>query len=426
MTMLDSIYAHEIGIRKANPQLDTDITCDVVIIGGGLTGVSTALTLAERGYDVALFEAHDLGAGGSGRNGGHVCQGWPNDFHHISRQISSSDADLAWHAGMGAVDLLKQNVARYKIDCDLRFGYLHAALHKGQMRDLDVMQSEWQARGYKHFTRLDSPASLAKHIGSDAYVGALHDDGCGHIQPLKYLLGLAKAAQPAGVRIFENTQITSLVTKPEKTLTTADGKIIKPKIIVLCGNAYLGDLASAPMRRRLAHVTSSILATKPLSDNMIKALLPTGAAVADCNAALNYYRIDASGRMIFGGRASYTNVQIGNLEHDLRRRMEAVFPMLAGVDVDQIWSGKIGITVNRIPHFGRTNDDVYFVQGFSGHGVALTGQAGHIIADAISGDGAVFDVMTQLNHLPFPGGIFRTPALALGMAWYKLRDRLKL
>ena len=426
MTMLDSIYAHEIGIRKANPRLDTDITCDIAIIGGGLTGVSTALTLAERGYDVALCEAHILGAGGSGRNGGHVCQGWPNDFHHISRQVSPHDADLAWHAGMGAVDLLKRNVAKYKIDCDLRFGYMHAALHKGQMRDLDMMQTEWEARGYDHFTRLDNPASLAKHIGSNAYVGALHDSGCGHIQPLKYLLGLATAAQAAGARIFENTQITNIITKPEKTLTTADGKTITPKIIILCGNAYLGDLAPPQMRRRLAHVTSSILATKPLSDNMIKAILPTGVAVADCNAALNYYRIDANGSMIFGGRASYTNVQIGNLEHDLRRRMEAVFPMLAGVDVEQIWSGKIGITVNRIPHFGRTNDDVYFVQGFSGHGVALTGQAGHIIADAISGNGAVFDVMTQLNHLPFPGGILRTPALALGMAWYKLRDRMKL
>ena len=426
MTVLDSIYADEIGTRNVNPRLDTDLTCDIAIIGGGLTGISTALTLAERGYDVALFEAQELGTGGSGRNGGHVCQGWPNDFHHISRQLSSSDADLAWNAGMGAVDLLKRNVAKYKIDCDLRFGYLHAALHKGQMRDLDIMQNEWEARGYNHFTRLDSPASLAKHIGSNAYVGALHDSGCGHIQPLKYLLGLAIAAQAAGVRIFENTPITSIVTKPKKSLTTDDGKTILPNIIVLCGNAYLGDLAPSPMRHRLAHVTSSILATKPLSDNMIKALLPTGVAVADCNAALNYYRIDANGRMIFGGRASYTNVQIGNLEHDLRRRMEAVFPMLSGVDLDRIWSGKIGITVNRIPHFGRTNDDVYFVQGFSGHGVALTGQAGHIIADAISGNGAVFDVMTQLRHLPFPGGILRTPALALGMAWYKLRDRLKL
>ena len=215
MTVLDSIYADEIGTRNVNPRLDKDLTCDIAIIGGGLTGISTALTLAERGYDVALFEAQELGTGGSGRNGGHVCQGWPNDFHHISRQLSSSDADLAWNAGMGAVDLLKRNVAKYKIDCDLRFGYLHAALHKGQMRDLDIMQNEWEARGYNHFTRLDSPASLAKHIGSNAYVGALHDSGCGHIQPLKYLLGLAIAAQVAGVRIFENTPITSIVTKPK-------------------------------------------------------------------------------------------------------------------------------------------------------------------------------------------------------------------
>ena len=180
------------------------------------------------------------------------------------------------------------------------------------------------------------------------------------------------------------------------------------------------------MSRRLARVTSSVLATTPLSDNMIQHILPSRATVADCNTALNYYRIDADNRMIFGGRASYTNVNLGNIKTDLRRRMVKVFPILENAETDRVWSGRIGITVNRIPHFGRTNDDIYFVQGFSGHGVALTGLAGTILADAIMGDSEKFDVMQSLRHMPFPGGFLRTPALALGMTWYKLRDRLKL
>ena len=204
----------------------------------------------------------------------------------------------------------------------------------------------------------------------------------------------------------------------------ASGGQITARIVMLCGNAYLADIGLPQMKTRLAQVTSSILATKPLSQNMIRQILPTGAAVADCNAALNYYRIDAAGRMVFGGRASYSNIELGAVEPDLRRRMSAVFPLLADAETEKVWSGRIGITVSRVPHFGRTEDDIYFVQGFSGHGVALTGQAGSILAKAVIGDATQFDVMSSLSHIPFPGGPFRTPALALGMAGSR-RDRLK-
>ena len=195
---------------------------------------------------------------------------------------------------------------------------------------------------------------------------------------------------------------------------------------MLCGNAYLADVGLPQMTRRLAEVVSSVLATKPLSENLVRQILPTGAAVADCNTALNYYRIDGSRRMIFGGRSSYSKINFTNVTPDMRRRMAAVFPLLQDVEIEQVWSGKIGITVNRIPHFGRTDDDIYFVQGFSGHGVALSGQAGRMLADAVIGDATQFDVMRKLNHQIFPGGPLRTPALALGMAWYKLRDYLRL
>ena len=423
--MLSSIYADHVA---ALPPLQRERRdhYDVAIIGGGLTGVTAALHLAEHGYDAIVLEAETIGSGGSGRNGGHLCQGWPSDFHHISNQLNTHDADLAWQAGMAAVDMVASRINKHNIACDLQFGYLHAALHQRHLNELLEMQDEWSRRGYNQLTALTDRNALTPHINSQSYCGGLYDSGSGQIQPLKYLMGLALAARAAGAHILENSRVIKINRSAKKTLHLQNTPLLTADRVLLCGNAYLTDIGLPDMLRRLAQVTSSVLATTSLSENMIQHILPSRATVADCNTALNYYRIDADNRMIFGGRASYTNVNLGNVEADLRRRMAAVFPVLADAETDRVWSGRIGITVNRIPHFGRTDDDIYFVQGFSGHGVALTGLAGTILADAIMGDAERFDVMQSLRHTPFPGGILRTPALALGMSWYKLKDRLKL
>ena len=423
--MLSSIYADHVDALPPLKQ-ERQERYDVAIIGGGLTGVTAALHLAEHGYDVVVLEAETIGSGGSGRNGGHLCQGWPNDFHHISNQLNAHDADLAWQAGMAAVDMVASRISKHNIACDLQFGYLHAALHQRHLNELLEMQDEWSRRGYNKLTALTDRNALTPHINSRSYCGGLYDRGSGQIQPLKYLMGLALAARAAGAHILENSRVIKINRSAKKTLHLHNALPLRADRVLLCGNAYLTDIGLPNMLRRLAQVTSSVLATTSLSENMIQHILPSRATVADCNTALNYYRIDADNRMIFGGRASYTNVNLGNVEADLRRRMAAVFPVLADAETDRVWSGRIGITVNRIPHFGRTDDDIYFVQGFSGHGVALTGLAGTILADAIMGDAERFDVMQSLRHTQFPGGILRTPALALGMSWYKLKDRLKL
>ena len=423
--MLSSIYADHVDSLPPLKQ-ERQEHYDVAIIGGGLTGVTAALHLAEHGYDVVVLEAETIGSGGSGRNGGHLCQGWPSDFHHISNQLNTHDADLAWQAGMAAVDMVASRVSKHNIACDLQFGYLHAALHQRHLNELLKMQDEWSRRGYNQLTALTDRNALTPHINSQSYCGGLYDSGSGQIQPLKYLMGLVLAARAAGAHILEHSRVIKINRSGKKTLHLHNAPLLTADRVLLCGNAYLTDIGLPEMLRRLAQVTSSVLATTSLSENMIQHILPSRATVADCNTALNYYRIDADNRMIFGGRASYTNVNLGNVEADLRRRMAAVFPVLADAETDRVWSGRIGITVNRIPHFGRTDDDIYFVQGFSGHGVALTGLAGTILADAIMGDAERFDVMQSLRHTPFPGGILRTPALALGMSWYKLKDRLKL
>ena len=423
--MLSSIYADHVDALPPLKQ-ERQERYDVAIIGGGLTGVTAALHLAEHGYDVVVLEAETIGSGGSGRNGGHLCQGWPSDFHHISNQLNTHDADLAWQAGMAAVDMVASRISKHNIACDLQFGYLHAALHQRHLNELLEMQDEWSRRGYNQLTALTDRNALTPHINSQSYCGGLYDSGSGQIQPLKYLMGLALAARSAGAHILENSRVIKINRCAKKTLHIHNAPQLIADRVLLCGNAYLTDIGLPDMLRRLAQVTSSVLATTSLSENMIQHILPSRATVADCNTALNYYRIDADNRMIFGGRASYTNVNLGNVEADLRRRMAAVFPVLADAETDRVWSGRIGITVNRIPHFGRTDDDIYFVQGFSGHGVALTGLAGTILADAIMGDAERFDVMQSLRHTTFPGGILRTPALALGMSWYKLKDRLQL
>jgi len=423
-----SIYADQVDWADPYPAPDGDQQVDIAIVGGGFTGVSTALNLAEKGYSVHLYEAERIGYGASGRNGGQVCQGWTTDFSKIAKRIPPEQRRMAWDVGMLGREIIIDRCRRHGIEADLKFGYLYAALHHRQLDELRAMQEEWEAEGTKGLTFLPDKDALAPHINSDAYIGGLYDATSGHLHPLKYLHGLARAAADAGVRIHEGCRITRIIPAEkgdEARLEHANG-VVRARKLVLAGNAYLGRTAPRLMDQRIAPVTSAIIATRPLGSNTARTLLPGQIAVADCNTALNYFRIDAEGRMLFGGRASYMAQESGAIRHDLSRRMASVFPELAGVDIEHAWSGRIGITVDRIPHFGKIGENTWFVQGFSGHGVALTGVAGLIIAEAIDGDTERFDTFASIRHLPFPGGIFRTPALALGMSWYKLRDRLRI
>ena len=213
-------------------------------------------------------------------------QGWPNDFHHISNQLNAHDADLAWQAGMTAVDMVASRISKHNIACELQFGYVHAALHQRHMIELLKMRDEWARRGYKHLNALTDHASLAPHINSQAYCGGLYDSGSGQIQPLKYLMGLALAARAAGVDILEHSRVIKIDRGAKKTLHLQNAPQLTANRVLLCGNACLTDISLPDMSRRLAQVTSSVLATTPLSDNMIQHILPSRATVADCNTAL--------------------------------------------------------------------------------------------------------------------------------------------
>ena len=422
-----SIYQLDITPPDFRGALSTDITCDIAVIGGGLTGISTALSLSEKGLNVCLFEAGNIGDGGSGRNGGQICQGWSASFEKLSKYIDPEFQQDMWLTGIEGPALIKDRIEKYNIDCDVQWGYVHTAIHKGHMRELDDYQRSFEQRGYSQLTALPDKSSLFNYICSDAYIGGLYDSGSGHLHPLKYLIGLAKAATKVGAHIYTNSPISSIqTTKNTNKLITEKGLIISAEQLIICGNVYLGSVAPKKLRGRIAPVTSSVMATEPLSVSEIEDTIPSKAAIADGNTALNYFRIDKQNRLIFGGRASYLNTDPLNVEADLKNRMKAVFPNLMHKKIMQAWSGRIGITVNRLPDFGRVSDTAIYVQGYSGHGVAFSGVAANILSEAATGNNKRFNQLTKVPHMPFPGGPLRTPILALGMGWYKMKDYFQI
>ncbi len=422
-----SIYQLDITPPDFLGPLTKDIKCDIAIIGGGLTGVSTALSLSEKGYNVCLFEAGSIGDGGSGRNGGQICQGWSTSFEKLSKYIDPEFHQDIWLTGIEGPPLIKDRIEKYKIDCDVQWGYVHTAIHKGHMRELDDYQRSFEQRGYSELTTIPDKSSLFNYICSDAYIGGLYDGGSGHLHPLKYLIGLAKAATKAGANIYTNSPISHITTNKHKNkLITEKGFIITAEQLVICGNVYLGSVSPKKLRRRIAPVTSSVMATEPLSKSEMEDTIPSKAAIADGNTALNYFRIDKQNRLIFGGRASYLNTDPPNVEADLKNRLKAVFPNLMHKKIIQAWSGRIGVTVNRIPDFGRVSDTAIYVQGYSGHGVAFSGVAANILSEAATGYSKRFNQLIKVPHIPFPGGPLRTPILALGMNWHKMKDYFQI
>ena len=434
-----SYYAATRNDLTERPALRGDLEADVCVVGGGFTGVSTALNLAERGYDVVLLEANRIGWGASGRNGGQVCSGFSAGMDAIEGWVGKDDARLLFGIAEEAKGIIRDRVERHAIDCDLRWGYFNAAVKPRQLDRMRKAEAVWSRDyGYADCELADTPEAARAHVNSAAYIGGLHDGGAGHLHPLNYCLGLARAAEAAGARLFEDSAVTALrgvggkaapapgtwfSAPPAPAAVTARGAV-KARFLVLAGNAYLGDLLPR-IRRKIMPMANYIGATAALGEERARALIPGGAAVADWNFILNYFRVSADRRLLFGGLASYSTLPPPNLRGALKTVMTGVFPGLGDVAFEHVWGGLVGITVERTPHLGRIGDSVYFAHGFSGNGVALTGVAGKILAEAIAGQAERLDLFARLPHTSFPGGRFlRMPTLVLAMTWYRLRDWL--
>jgi gamma-glutamylputrescine oxidase len=370
--------------------------------------------------EVVLLEAETIGFGASGRNGGQAMLGWSASTSTLTRTMGSAGTETLWRWSREALDDMKDRVRRHAPDADLRLGYLHAALTARQLSGLHEDRAEWARWGYATPQVVEGSA-VRDWIGTDRYVGVLTDPESGQIHPLRYLLGLAAGAEAAGAALFEHSPVRDV----DGTVVRTPGGAVTAKHVVYCGNSYLGRLERR-LRSKIMPVASFVSVTEPLSEDLAAQLFPQDVAVADCNLALDYFRLTHDRRLLFGAGASYSAITPPGLERTMRRKIARVFPALSDVRIDQTWGGLIGITINRIPDIGRLSESVFHAQGFSGQGVVLTGLAGKIIAEAITGDDRRLTLFEKVRHLPFPGGPLRTPALMVGMGWAKTRDWLGL
>jgi gamma-glutamylputrescine oxidase len=401
--------------------LEGDVTADVCIIGAGYTGLSAALELAEAGYKVVVLEAETIGFGASGRNGGQICTGFSSGQAKIVGQIGKADAKRAFDLSEEAKQLILDRVGKHKIDCDIRWGYMHCIPKAHQFKHLQEWADEYEALGYGGNTLL-TKAELEQKLGTNIYHGALRESHAGHFHPLNYCLGLATAAIKAGAVVHEHSAVTEVDTSASPWARTANGKVTA-KFMIIGGNAYLGKVVK-PLYGRVMPVASYIIATEPLGENQAKALIADNEAVANTNFIVDYYRRSADNRMLFGGRASYSGHTPPNLGEYMRPRMMAVFPQLKDVKIDYAWGGNIAITSNRIPDSGRLSPTVFYAHGYSGQGVSLAGMYGKLMAECVRGTAERFDLLSKIKHLPFPGGPLRTPLLVAAMAYYRVRDVL--
>ncbi|KEA63150.1 Gamma-glutamyl-putrescine oxidase [Marinobacterium lacunae] len=421
-----SFYTATAREMAEHPRLEGDISVDVCVVGGGFSGVNTALELAERGFSVALLEAKRIGWGASGRNGGELIRGIGHGIDQFTGEIGQEGIDAIARMGIEAVEIVRERVARYAIDCDLQMGYCDLALKPRHMRELEEDQAFLQSLGYRHETRILQRDEMHEVIGSDRYLGGMVDMGSGHLHPLNLVLGEARAAREAGVQIFEYTPAEKIVKGDKPKVETPSGEV-NCRYLVLCGNAYIGHRLEPHIGGKVLPAGSYLIATEPLSDAQCRDIIPQNMAFADLSVALDYFHLSADRRLLFGGLCNYSGRDPRDITGALMPNLERVFPQLKGVRVEYEWGGMIGIGANRLPQIGRLPDapNILFAQAYAGHGVNATHMAARVIAELLSGQAARFDVFDRVKHMTFPGGpALRSPLLALGMLYYRAKDLL--
>jgi gamma-glutamylputrescine oxidase len=418
-----SYYAHSAIPTPEQPALGGQVEADVCVIGGGIAGTSTALHLAERGYRVVLLESHRIGYGASGRSGGQAIAGYACGQGKLERQVGFENARRLWDISVEGLRLIRARVERHRIDCDLHWGQLHVAIKDRQRGDLLEERRHLEDRyGYRQL-RFMERQEVESLLATKRYCAGLYDAGSGHLHPLNYTRGLAAAAAAAGVQVFENSAVAGLHIADPAIVKTARGSV-RARFVALCCNAY-GEPLIPALRARIMPVGTYIVATESLGQARIEELMQQNIGVTDSNFVLDYFRRSADHRLLFGGRVSYSGVDAFDTARATRKRMLKVFPQLTDTRIEFAWGGYVDITMSRAPDFNRLAPNVYYLQGFSGHGIALAGIAGQLVAGAIAGQAERFDVFTKLHHRNFPGGAaLRMPALVLAMAWYRLRDLL--
>jgi len=402
-------------------------TFDVCVVGGGISGISAALHLAERGLRVALLEARHVGFGGSGRSGGQSIMGYACEQSTLEKAVGAADARRMWDVSIEGLALQRDLIARHSIDCDYVPGHMILGMKRRHDDALREEVDNLRIRYDYHSVRLVGRDELRTLIASERYTSALIDSNGGHLHPYRYTLGLARAAATAGVTIFENSWVTKLDVAQHATadnlVHTAAGTV-RARHLVIAGGALLGRLVPA-LARKLMDIGTYIAATQPLGEERARALITNNAAAADMNWILDYFRRSSDHRLLFGGRVSYSGIDPFDSARVLRKRIAKVFPQLDDVRIEYAWGGFLDITMNRAPHFGRLGPNAWFVQGLSGHGMVISGMAGKLLSEVVGGTAERFDMYSRIPHMDFPGGTYlRRPALVLAMLWFRILDLL--
>ncbi len=418
-----SFYAGVTEHLAPFPPAEGGITCDVCIVGGGFTGLSSALHLAQRGYKVRLLEAQRVGFGASGRNGGQVGQGQRLEQDELEEMVGPDHARELWRIGMQSVELVRELAASDEINTSFHPGIAHADHRERYVEHSRKYVDHLRKRyGYEHIRFLDRD-EMREQVRSDAYFGGTLDTRSGHINPLAFALGLARKAVSAGAVIHERSRVTWLDQGSKPVVTTETARITADHVILAC-NGYLGDL-QGDVANRVMPINNYIVATEPLGPDGQEELIRDNIAVADSRFVVNYFRFSEDHRLLFGGTESYDWKFPADIGAMVRRPMTQIFPQLADVRIGQAWGGTLGITMNRMPHYASYGGNILSMSGFSGHGVAMGTLSGQIAAEMISGQAERFDIMARVPSPRFPGGVrLRRPLLVLAMLWYSLRDRI--
>jgi gamma-glutamylputrescine oxidase len=420
---VNSWYAATANQQEEFPALKGEIETDVCIIGGGYTGLSSAIHLSKRGYKVALLEANKIGWGASGRNGGHASIGQRADQHTLEKMVGLDHAKALWQLGVEGVETVCELIEEHQIDCELKRGNLHVTAKADEKAGLrEEVEHLQQVYGYEqtHYVEGDELAAMTSGQG---FCGGLVDSGSRHLHPLNYALGLAKAADNLGAQLFEGSRVRSYTEGEHVSVKTDQGQV-KARFMVLACNGYLEKLEPRTAGR-IMPINNYMLATEPLGEDLARRLIRDDTSMSDSLFVINYWKLSADNRLLFGGGESYTRRFPKDIPGFVRKYMLRVYPELADTRIDYGWGGTLAITMNRMPDFGRLSDKVFYAHGYSGHGVTIATLAGKLLAEVISGSAERFDVMANVPSRTFPGGtLLRWPGLVAGMLFYSLRDRL--
>ena len=420
---IGSYYKHSIKPFRTKNFLDDNINIDVCVVGGGLTGISSALNLAKKGYSVVLCESRLIGWGASGRNGGQLGVGMRKDQPYIEKKLGFDYANSLWKLGLESVEEALNLISEYNIECNLTQGIVNAGCFKNDYKYFE--EEIYHLEKYYNYKKIKllKKQDIQEEINTNIYESGIINYGSYHINPLKFLLGLANELKKLNVKIFENTPITKIENKKDYIFSYSNNKKIKSNYVVVACNGYIDKLLGS-IKNKIMPINNYMIATEPLGEEKARKIIKNNYAVCDTRFIIDYYRFSEDWRLIFGGGETYTSNFSNQSENFVKKRMHQVFPILKNSKIEFSWGGTLAITVNRLPYFGTLfNNKLLYALGYSGHGLALSTLSGKLISEKIEGKEERFDLFSNIKHIFIPGGnFFRRPIYSSAIFYYKIRD----